>query len=414
VGVVVAMQTASRSFLRWSVLVCCLILGSCIRAPAPDALANGPTVDEIVQRVKCDLYEGVAEPLNAPYGYEWLQYWTAQSSLNLIVNDQSQVAPGATLTNPLRAKTIPLVTTNFSQSFNLGLGAQWSNTATRNETITFTVSLDELRSELKNRPQNCLLPDIVDLRSDLGVREWIAASLSPVANGYLNSGYHKAPKTGGAGAQSAKAAMAEVLGPAAHIVNPVQPPCLPPPHFTGTRRNVDNEIVFCDLAVLQRYQLSQLDGPQVKFVAKAVRDLQNLIRDQRALLSSEQLNEINCNKLPSPPMNETEKIIVNVCALEKTAVALAVFLDPPIDTISYQVQFIIVWGGAVNPGWSLLRFKGPNPASGSMLSASKTSTHSLNIVMGPPSSQDLQNATSAFLIGTAVSNGINNSPTVLH
>ena len=50
--------------------------------------------------------------------------------------------------------------------------------------------------------------------------------------------------------------------------------------------------------------------------------------------------------------------------LENDALALAVFVDPPIDTLSHQVQFIIVWGASANPGWTLLKFKGPNPRLG--------------------------------------------------
>ena len=34
-------------------------LANCVRVPAQDYLAKGPKVDEIVRRVKCDLYAAV-------------------------------------------------------------------------------------------------------------------------------------------------------------------------------------------------------------------------------------------------------------------------------------------------------------------------------------------------------------------
>jgi hypothetical protein len=80
--------------------------------------------------------------------------------------------------------------------------------------------------------------------------------------------------------------------------------------------------------------------------------------------------------------------------------------DPPIDAISHQVSFIIVLNGSVNPTWTMLNFKGPNPTSGSFLSGTDTNTHTLTIVMGEPSSTAASNARSSLTFGAAVSNQI--------
>jgi hypothetical protein len=390
-----------------------LVLAHCVRVPAPDYLAKGPQVDEIVRRVKCDLYESLEPRLSAAYGYEWLHSWTAQANLNLIVNDQSQLTPGATFTEPLRAATIPLKVTNFSQSANLGLGAQANDTATRNETVTFTVSMDEL-TQFGNGPHNCEFPNYIDLQSELGLKEWVDAALSPVAAGDLNVGYHKTPKSGSAAAAtSAKAAITTGQGalaqapkqtPAAKaktagVLNCDDPTQIPTrssgPPGPETRQS-DELLVACELGLFFRAKgakgaidlSSQLDGEQVKRVAQIINDIDRLI---------EELSLVN-----------SDAATRESAALKKSAISLTVFVDPPLDTISHQIQFIIVWNASASPSWTLLHFKGPAP-SGTLFSATKTKTHTLNVVIGPPSSQDSQGALQALQVGTAVGNALGTS-----
>ena len=59
------------------------------------------------------------------------------------------------------------------------------------------------------------------------------------------------------------------------------------------------------------------------------------------------------------------------------------FNDPPIDSISHQVQFIVGLTGSVSPNFTLVRFRGP-AQSGSLASAAWTRTHTLAIVMTSP------------------------------
>ena len=58
--------------------------------------------------------------------------------------------------------------------------------------------------------------------------------------------------------------------------------------------------------------------------------------------------------------------------------------DPPINSLSHSVQFVVALTGSVNPNWLLVAFKGPG-TTGPLVSGSHTATHTLNIVMGSPS-----------------------------
>jgi hypothetical protein len=411
-----------------SVLFAVVAFAGCVRLPVLDEQAKGPQIDDLVRRVKCDLYEAFAGPLNSPVGYEWLQTWTAQANLNLIVNNQSQLTPGAVLTEPLKVAPTSL--------FSMGLGAQANDTATRNETITFTVSMEELRNEFGSGYTNCIFSDGVWLQSELGIREWIGESLSPVAHHYLDIGYHKPPRSATASAvaaatkaiQGARNTLSE-LGPSKR--NRVGQDCQWPPgslDLSGRAAiQLDYEVVACDLFTLFSspppaapsapagsppaaavpsapagsppaaaapatpppvHDLSAPNGDTIRFFAKTIRDIRKTIVDLMFLGEAGQKSRD---------------------ALRNAANALAVFVDPPIDTLSHQAQFIIVWNASASPGWTLLRFKGPNPSAGALASVTRTKTHTLNLVIGPPGSSDANGALQALQNGTAFTNALNTS-----
>jgi len=424
-------ETLSRPFRMVIFVLAACALVSCVRLPDVDEAATGPQIDHLVKRIKCDLYDAFADPLSAPEGYEWLRTWTAQANLNLIVTDLSQLTPGVVLTTPLKAVTVPQRVTNFATSFNIGLGAQLNNTATRNETIMFSVSMDELMQEFGRNKNYCLFPEFIDLQSELGIREWITQSLSPVDNHSLDIGYHKPPKsgTGAAAATVAKAISAALktfnFGPTigssggTTIVGPKMPDCVRPhSRNTGSIRSIiqmDLAVVACDLFTFQpgppqetlpsatpapsppptpppatppEHDLQNLSGRTVTFVVKTIHDIQKTIRDLAVL------------------GNETKR---TRDALEDTAIALSVFVDPPVDTLSHQAQFIIATNASASPSWTLLRFKGPSPGSGSLVSLTKTKTHTLTLVIGPPGSSDAAGALLALQTGTALTNALNTS-----
>lgn len=79
-------------------------------------------------------------------------------------------------------------------------------------------------------------------------------------------------------------------------------------------------------------------------------------------------------------------------------------LDPPIDAISHQVQFIVVLSASANPSWSLLHFKGPTATSGNFASLNGTNTDTLTITIGVPGSQATVNSRGALTLSTALAN----------
>ena len=445
------------------------ILAGCARIPLPDPVATGPQISQVVTRVKCDLYDALADRLNTPYGYEWLRTWTAQVSLNLIVADQGQLNPGVTLTQPLNVVSIPNKVTNFGQSFNLGLGANLSETATRTENITFTVSMNELAEDFDRGRYNCNLPQYTELRSELGLKDWISQSLYPADSGLLQIGYHKAPKSSGGLGSAGAAKLASDIGssvpaglPKVRGKRPQMPECERVPGYETGRAAIamDLEVVACDLfsfyagptpqktppaergsSVPQGahgqlgssgpsrpagspaasgqpgasgsgtagsggsgdgssdssktdkttspppwHDLTQPTVQNVQFVTKTVRDIQRTIRDAAIL-------------------GETGRKMRE--ALERTATDLSVIVDPPIDVLTHQAQFVIITGVSASPSWTLVNFKGPGAGSQSLASFQKTQTHSLNITIGPPGSADVQGALTAFQTGTALTNALN-------
>jgi hypothetical protein len=80
-------------------------------------------------------------------------------------------------------------------------------------------------------------------------------------------------------------------------------------------------------------------------------------------------------------------------------------LDPPIDAISVQIQFILAFNASASPSWTLLHFKGPAPTS-SLISGTKTLTHTLNVAIGPPSSPDATNQLNALVTSAAITNSL--------
>jgi hypothetical protein len=159
-------------------------VSSCIRVPDADQIASPPSIEQIVARVKCDLESAVSPYLlDRDMRYEWFKSWTAQANLNFIVNDQIGLTPGATFTQPLTTASISLRVTNAARSWNLGVGAGLTTTASRNETVTFSMSLRDLSDELVARRSSfgCGIGTVgLDLHSDLMLDQWIADALTRI------------------------------------------------------------------------------------------------------------------------------------------------------------------------------------------------------------------------------------------
>jgi hypothetical protein len=64
--------------------------------------------------------------------------------------------------------------------------------------------------------------------------------------------------------------------------------------------------------------------------------------------------------------------------------------DPPIDSLSHSVKFVVAVSGNVSPNWALVHFRGPAPTNTPLFSAAHSRTHTLSIAMGSPSAPEEQ------------------------
>ena len=238
-----------------------LVAGGCVTVPSLEG--NRIAISDVVERVKCDL----ADALPDPYKYPWMANWVAKVDLTLVINEQAGLTPTVSFVDLRPSAVLPGVG-NIAQNFIFGAGAGATTTAVRTDSLSFSLSLVELR--YKRQEEHCVFFAGLGLEGELGLKEWIANALEPVDRGVLMVGYH----------------------------------------------------------------------PRLM-----------------ALPRSRQPNK----KPPPPPPGN----------------------DPPIDSISHQVQFIVGLTGSVSPNFTLVRFRGP-AQSGALASASRARTHTLAIIMASP------------------------------
>jgi hypothetical protein len=150
-------------------------------------------VSEIVKRTKCELINALEIPLrnahkNQHSPYYFIPTWVAKFDLTVTVNAQSGLSPGVSLINPLH-QIADSARGTFPQSASLGIGAGYTGTASRIETLSYELSLEEVYSDLidpgaqkHKHYQDCKFEQSTDLNGDLGLKEWIDASLNPLVN----------------------------------------------------------------------------------------------------------------------------------------------------------------------------------------------------------------------------------------
>lgn len=357
-------------------------------AVVPPLREDAISVSAIVQRVKCEVALAIPEPEPPfPTGrYQWMADWTAKVDLTLITNDQSAITPTATFINPLPNQVVPLVG-SLSRNFTFGVGAGLTNNALRNETMSFTLSVQELRN-LRYRGE-CTLPDSIDLYGNLGLKEWVAAALGPVDREMLTIGKHTAPNAKPASQpQFATAELSHVeqihqaavyakefAAKAAVSVRRARD--IAAGYFVDARRSApsvtrnDMQAVYRQVEdVLTQTKQSTAWSQKAAAVEKLLTD------DEKKNLTPAQLQDIADAKAAGQSANAA-----NIAA---NAIWKSIPQDSPIDSIGHQVQFIVVATGNATPNWSLVHFKGPG-ASGNFASLTDTRTHTLNIAMGAPS-----------------------------
>jgi hypothetical protein len=387
-------------------------------------------IHDIVQRVKCELSDALDEKTQQPQ-FRWMASWTAKADLTLEVNDSAGISPSATFIQPLHnafffgvgpssINTATGAATNVvaatPQNFNLGFGANLSGSADRTELLSFTVSVDELRKfrrrlrEQETRgglPPNslCYPVGVNDLQGGLDLKSWIDSALEPVGRGDLAPGNHPAPGTV-AKAPSAKPTSAGITP---HGGAPMKPEDKAPydARMTSYQAQIKTFMDDANKAAGQAFE----SATQVRHLYatthlfdRQIRDLAYWARQQAiatqlaatdalkyaddAKPNTDHGKEINKAQYDDDLSNVAKDL--QIAALNADAAgqnaALAAKLanpDPPIDSITHSLQFIVAAGGSISPNWTFLHWKGP-AQSGSLASLSGIRTHSLNIALGSP------------------------------
>ena len=188
------------------------LMSSCTSLPSLEEATGGIPVSDIVARVKCELSDAFTGDQDIDNkDMNWMKSWVAQSDLTLEILDSSTIAPGGSWTRtfhnayntaagPSSISTLGVLGTAISsipQSFALTLGASLNGQSSRTETLSFAVSLEELK-RWRAQPdalQLCAASDGTDLAGRLGLKEWIAQAVQPVHGRLLFAGYHPKPQS---------------------------------------------------------------------------------------------------------------------------------------------------------------------------------------------------------------------------
>jgi hypothetical protein len=129
----------------------------------------------------------------------WLDAWGAQITLTLTIDEKSSLNPGVVFNTPMIGSTTYFpnntLKTPFSvatpQSYNLGLGGQFSADATRKETLSLYIGFDQFMGNLSKQfvegslSQNKVASLLIEataqcpnengifIQSDLKLKEWM-------------------------------------------------------------------------------------------------------------------------------------------------------------------------------------------------------------------------------------------------
>jgi hypothetical protein len=368
--------------LAGACVFCALLLAGC--ATVPPLQEDGVAIGEIVQRVKCEIAFAVPEPRPPwPTGaFQWMRNWTAKIDLTLVTNAKSTISPTAVFTKLVPSVPIAGVG-NVPRNFTFGVGAGVDTSADRTEVMSFSVSLAEMR-KFKDRG-DCNLPEGFDLYGRLGLREWIESALAPVEFGQLKVGRH--PPPGGK--------------------SPPPPPISPPPlqgfqappeelarliqakesveHYANVAKSAADSAR--ENGVKDDIQATYDDARRVNGALSAADaefgKAKNEATELQRQLSPERYKELKpqIDKLLEEAKKAASRAIDAKSAVETVINGLP--RDPPIDSLSHSVKFVVALSASVSPNWLLVDFRGPT-ASGTLASGSYTRTHTLSIAMGHP------------------------------
>jgi hypothetical protein len=431
-----------------SLLVCCTLCGGCSQVPSLEAASGTDQpkilVSDIVKRIKCEIADSFDDRITNK-DFLWLQNWTAKVDLTLQVNDTAGVSPSGSYTKFYRnafnyaAGSTSLTSTVIAavpQSLTLTAGANYSEQAQRSETVTFTLSLQEVKTwrQKKDRYQRLHYgADVADhfcdasqreLRGYLGLKEWIDSALYPVSLSDLQAGIHPSPasSTKPPSPSPPKAIEKGLVPPPPVSINEAKPEIDKAAIATAMstkNANSSQASVGASAAMVQTAMTNSI-GP---YYAVLTDELKRIIANNLSTLTTIQQNvkedadgaaaanevvqraakivdaQPPPSSVPQQLVDDTRKAVLDASNFEKdaekqqeNATAIQSKLtgfqpNPPIDALGHSIQFIVTYGGSITPNWSLLMWKGPGlTIPGAALSGVRTNI--LNIALGPTSEQN--------------------------
>ena len=439
-----------RRFCLVALLCCGCFAGGCSQVPSLKAAAGADRpqilISDVIKRIKCEIADSFDDKL-ADKDFQWLQNWTAKVDLTLQINDTAGVAPSASYTTFFRnafnyaAGSTSLTSTvvaAVNQSFTLTAGANYIEQAQRAETLTFTVSLQEVKAWRQKRDRfirrtygdevanHFCDPSDRELRGYLGLKEWIDSSLYPVKISELQAGIHpqpssatkpptatpppppakgfaaempiaeaksrvdKAAQSASTSTNNAAASQAAVGTSMANVETSMQTNIGP---YYAVMTDELKHLLANNLSTLTTIvgyvktdaDSAQAENAEVQAIAKKIDDLaaqQNppATVDPADILNAERLAD-NAKKFADDAANQQKK--ANTIASSLTNFRP----NPPIDALLHSIQFIVTYGGSITPNWSLLLWKGPGlTIPGASLQGVRTNI--LNIALGPTTEQN--------------------------
>jgi hypothetical protein len=439
------------------VLVICygLFVLGCTYTPTLEAASgvseSNVLIRDVVRRVKCEISDAFDEKVENEK-FNWLQNWTAKVDLTLQVNEQAGLTPSVAYTkfyhnafNTAAGSTSLTNTmiTAVSQFFTLSAAANLNGQAQRSETVSFTLSLKELKSWrrrqklVQGRNANGVTfaelicdPNGAEFRGKLGLKEWVDSALYPVETRELEAGFHPtpantpskppSPSTGSKGAfgtlsvikvKEAKPKVDKSASKAKGLAKAASDSQNAVNMSVAHVQNHMETVIGPYLDVLTN-DLRRIIGQNVKTIltikTNANTDENNIeiyvqeIQAIRVHLASLQ----DDTDVPVTVVTNAQRFAMDADKSAKDAEKLSAAAkkiedritgftpNPPVDAMLHSVQFVLTYGASVTPNWTLLQWKGPGltvPGA----AASTVRTHILNIALGPTSEQNrlIQNIT---------------------
>jgi hypothetical protein len=369
-------------------------------------------IHDVVQRIKCELADALDRKTSDPQFY-WMAPWTVKADLTLQANETGGITPTAAFVAPLKnafnldsgpssasfPKGIPGTTTSATQqNFTFGFGASYSGQVYRTETLSFSLSLAELKA-WRTGPAaglDCRPSGINDLQGDLDLVAWVNSALDPIAAGDLSLGIHPSPGGGAPpNARTSSRASTEEI------------PVHPTEGQLAYYKAVAADSAKAATSSAEAANASSRQASSIPFLSERVRRKISALANRvahdaiQAQQASKSFEDPTPSKEDPNPRKRTPDnfILATIQEDARTAamnaedaarltdyIKILTSPDPPIDSLSHSLNFIVTIAGGVSPSWTLLNWKGPANI-GSLASYSGIRTHTLTIVLGSPAPQ---------------------------